>query len=267
MHVIDLIVKTDDQEPAAAEILVQAAVDGRMRDFLVDTGAARSCLVLDEHSAGYQVIGSEQSSGVFSMNMHDVIELKSLSLGSETRSNFPIHRYRTKSKYDRNLLGMDFFINYRCLFSIDRSQLTLEAAAPFAQDAALNSLTVDGRDHPYVQVKLGQTYAQATWDTGAGVTVVDREFIHKHERYFQPAGISQGMDSTGKSRKTRMYMMSSAIIDRHEFPAHKVAEVDLSALNSRIELPMAMILGYTTLSQANWYFDFPGNRWAITNLL
>jgi hypothetical protein len=35
-------------------------------------------------------------------------------------------------------------------------------------------------------------------------------------------------------------------------------------VNDSIEVPMDLILGYTTLSQANWLFDFPDKRWTIS---
>jgi hypothetical protein len=40
--------------------------------------------------------------------------------------------------------------------------------------------------------------------------------------------------------------------------------VDLSHVDAHAELPMDLILGYTTLRQAHWVFDFPRKRWAIS---
>jgi hypothetical protein len=31
------------------------------------------------------------------------------------------------------------------------------------------------------------------------------------------------------------------------------------------EYPMDLILGYPTLRQADWLFDFPAKRWTLTN--
>jgi hypothetical protein len=46
-----------------------------------------------------------------------------------------------------------------------------------------------------------------------------------------------------------------------------VAGVDLSRVNATIAVPMDLVLGYTTLRHANWWFDFPRRRWAVTRLL
>jgi Aspartyl protease len=35
--------------------------------------------------------------------------------------------------------------------------------------------------------------------------------------------------------------------------------------HATVEHPMDLILGYPTLRQADWLFDFPAKRWALTN--
>ena len=58
--------------------------------------------------------------------------------------------------------------------------------------------------------------------------------------------------------------MSGARIGGAVFPPHKVACVDLAQLNSTQARPLDLILGYTTLRQANWLLDVPARRWALT---
>ena len=41
---------------------------------------------------------------------------------------------------------------------------------------------------------------------------------------------------------------------------------DLSPLKASTDTPMELILGYSTLSQADWFFDFPRRRWGITRI-
>lgn len=64
--------------------------------------------------------------------------------------------------------------------------------------------------------------------------------------------------------ETPLFIMTSPIIGNYAFSPHKVAGVDLSHVNSHTDIPMDLILGYTTLRQANWLFDFPRKRWAIS---
>jgi hypothetical protein len=64
-----------------------------------------------------------------------------------------------------------------------------------------------------------------------------------------------------------MFIMSATTIGNQLFPPHRVAGVDLSHVNSTVEMPMDLIVGYSTLSLANWWFDFPRKRWAISKQL
>ena len=49
------------------------------------------------------------------------------------------------------------------------------------------------------------------------------------------------------------------------FGPHQAVAVDLSRVNSTLEYPMDLILGYPTIRQADWLFDFPARRWTLTN--
>lgn len=39
--------------------------------------------------------------------------------------------------------------------------------------------------------------------------------------------------------------------------------MDLSQANATLAQPMDLIIGYTTLRQANWLFDFPAQGWGV----
>lgn len=125
---------------------------------------------------------------------------------------------------------------------------------------------LDDKFHPYVDVHVGAISAQSVWDTGAGMTIADSNFIEAHPALFRRAGRSTGTDASGASRETAMYRMAAPLIGDHRFPPLTVAAVDLAAVNATLALPMDLILGYNALRRANWLFDFPGRRWAITQM-
>ncbi|MBG0738218.1 hypothetical protein IV500_02050 [Paeniglutamicibacter antarcticus] len=100
--------------------------------------------------------------------------------------------------------------------------------------------------------------------TGAGITVVDVGFLMPNVCGFQEVQSTFGTDATGSRVETRTFIMVGPEIGGYRFPAHRVAAVDLSNANESLETRMDMILGYTTLRQANWLMDFPAKRWAVT---
>lgn len=267
MEIIELVIKPDEDEPGAAEVLVEGSLDGRARQFLLDSGAARSNVLLDEQTSQYPSVATAESSGLFSSSQYDVIEIQSLLLGSHEIRDFRLHRQQQESAHAQNLIGMDFLKHHRCFFDFESARLILNPPAALTEGLHLHALTMDQRDHPYISVDLGSMNAQTTWDTGAGVTVVDQAFIEKNAELFTADKPSHGTDSSGTTRETPMYRMAALVIGNQKFGSHRVAAVDLSHLNAKVERPMDMILGYTTLQQATWYFDFPGRQWAIKESL
>lgn len=75
------------------------------------------------------------------------------------------------------------------------------------------------------------------------------------------------MDSTGATIETPLYLMKEVQIGQHAFAPHKVVAIDLTNVNSKIEIPMDFILGYSTFRQAHWIFDFPNKQWAISKMI
>ena len=122
----------------------------------------------------------------------------------------------------------------------------------------------DRRGHVYVTLNWPGVRAQACWDTGAGATVVDRAFWLSHPELFEQTGVSTGTDASGQQADTPLLLMAGPVIGQHAFSRHKAVAVDLSPVNRTLEHPMDLILGYPTIRQADWLFDFPARLWTIT---
>ena len=224
-------------------------------------GAARSSIVADDDTSSLPVIDQHSSSGVFKAHHEDVVLVSSLSLGTITRRDFSIVRVPA-DPHVTNLIGMDVLKDYCCHFRFADNRLLLSSDPP---DATIDwqPLLMDARHHPYVDLRCGDQRAQAVWDTGASLTVVDQGFIDRHPALFAAAGQSSGIDATGTEVATPMFTMAASSLGPLRLPALRVAGVDLAGVNATIEIPMDMILGYNLLSRANWWFDFPRQRWAI----
>jgi hypothetical protein len=162
---------------------------------------------------------------------------------------------------DRNLLGMDFLKNYSLLFRFDKGKITTNFRGN--SDFELRDLFLDKGGIPYVDVDFGNSTAKSVWDTGAGVTLVDINFIHNHPTMFEKIGMSTGTDSIGTSSETPTLKMKSVKIGGMQFSPHMVVGLDLSHVNSKIDHPFDFLLGYSTLKQAHWHFDFPAKKWGL----
>ncbi len=260
MSVLNLIIQPDADEPGAAEVFVDGALDGHSYRFLLDTGAAVSRVARDGYTAQFPSVSRRQTSGAFSTRSDDLITVPRLGLGPIAREHFTLARAASDLPQARSLIGMDLLQDFACIFRFRASRLELN---PPSLTYDLHDLTLSRRGHPFLDVWLGSVAARAVWDTGAGMTVVDTGFIQRHDDLFQPAGETEGTDSGGASCRTTIYEMTPATIGGREFPAQRVAGVDLQLVSARADIPLDMIVGYSTMRAADWVFDFPGRQWGI----
>lgn len=255
----DLILKFDEEDEDSAEIYVAGTIGTRPYTFLLDTGAAMTNLVWDDYTRHLPRTGEHQSSGVLGDIQNDLITIRDLKVGSLAKESFTAARLDQNHPHARSLIGMDLLKEHCCHFLFGENRVVF---APAPGDR-LNDLFLDDKMHPYVPVTCDGETVPTVWDTGASLTCVDAAFIARHPDAFAPAGQSGGTDASGNSVETPLYWMRGLACGGQTFSEHKVVGLDLSFVNSRIDHPMTMILGYSTLYRANWVFDFPGRKWGI----
>lgn len=267
MSEINLIIKQDEEEVEAAEIFVDGTIDGHQYRFLLDTGAARTRVISDDYTSTFSSIDISNSSGVFAKTSDDLITVPSIKVGPISKNEFAVARMVAKGTEIRNLIGMDLLKDFCCHFFFNENRVSVDVIDALGTGYTFQELFFDSKFHPYIDIHFGTLRAKTVWDTGASITVADINFIKKHPAFFQEVGQSTGTDASGFKMETPMFIMSVTQIGDNAFPPHKVAGVDLSHVNSTIEVPMDLILGYSTLSKANWLFDFPRKKWAISKRL
>jgi len=260
MHRVDLVVEPDPGDPDFAEVLVDATIAGRPYRLLLDTGAARSQLPADEYTRALPAAGEEESSAALGGPATEpLVTVTELAVGPVRLATLDVTR---TERAGPGLLGMDVLGRYCCRFQLAAGTLELgrppgiQPGSPFLRGP---------RGHVYLDVSWPGAAARACWDTGAGATIVDRAFWLRHPGLFTQVGTSHGTDARGNEAETPLLLMTGPVIGQHAFPAHKTVAADLSAVNSTLEYPMDLILGYPTISQASWLFDFPAGRWTATS--
>jgi hypothetical protein len=263
MRQLPLIIEPDPDDPGCAAVLVDGTVAGRPYRFVLDTGAARTQLEADEYTAALATAAEDVSFGAFGGHQADpVMTVTDVVVGPLRADTLEVARVTGGGPSLRNVLGMDVLGRYACHFRLGAGVLELEADPAARAD---QELLVGPRGHPYVDVHWPGVTGQACWDTGAGATLVDRAFWLAHPELFEEIGTSTGTDSTGTQAQTPLLRMTGPVIGHRAFTGHSAVAVDLSGVNAGLEYPMDLILGYPTLRQADWLFDFPAKRWALTS--
>jgi len=260
MPQVPLIIEPDPDDPDFATVLVDATIAGRPYRLLLDTGAARTQLDPDDYTSGLNSVGEDASSAAFGGRVSDpVVTITDLAVGPLRVAALDVTR---SEREVGGRLGMDVLGRSCCHFRFDAGFLDLEEPPGHR---TTDDLLMNRRGHAYVEVRWPGSSAQACWDTGAGATIVNRDFWVGHPELFEQIGVSVGTDAHGDRAETPLLLMAESVIGQRTFSRHKAVAVDLSQVNSTLDYPMDLILGYPTIRQADWLFDFPARRWTLTS--
>jgi hypothetical protein len=264
MQKMKLDIHFDDESRETATVYVDGSISGKPTKFIFDTGCASTAVPFNDITSSFQAMSSRGSSGALGDTTLESIVIDSFSAGIIEKRNVEISRGKAGG-LDRSLLGMDILKDF--CFHVKFSEAVVELLADSRDFNQLIPLIVDNGNIPYVDVVSGDVIGKAVWDTGAGVTLVDQSFMEKNPTMFKAIGSTSGTDSTGTTFETPLFEMQPVQIGGQLFKPHKVVVFDLSHINSHVQIPMDFILGYSTLVQAHWIFDFPRKKWGITKMV
>jgi hypothetical protein len=261
MSAIPLIIEPDPDDPGCALVLVDGTVSGRPRRFVLDTGAARTQVTSDSFTSTLTHIGREAAPGIFGRHERPLVTLPDLQVGPTRVSDLPV-ALGGGGPEDRSLLGMDVLGQHRWTFDFGHATATVDGATSGQQPLRLGAHL-----HPVVDVSWPGLRVEAVWDSGSGVTIVDEQLVSGHPELFEAPGRTVGTDSTGTQVEGETRTLTGAVIGGCRFAPHRVAVADLSGMNAGLDRPTEIVLGWTTLRQASWVFDFPGRRWSLSTRL
>jgi hypothetical protein len=265
MPSLPLVLEPDPDDPDCAVPVVAGTVAGRPYRFVLDTGAARTTMAADSYTSALPAQGRDGSHGAFASTSDPLVTVTDLRAGPIHAGELKVARTGGGRPGAPNLLGMDVLRRYRCHFRFGSGVVDVgaEAGAEAVQRAEFD-LWTDAACHPYVDVEWPGVIAPACWDSGASITIVHKDFWLAHRGLFEETGTATGTDASGTQLETIVVRMSRAVIGHRQFAAHKAAVVDLTLANASAERPMDLILGYPAWRQADWLFDFPARKWALT---
>jgi len=251
---VPLTIEWDPLEPECALALVDVSVDGRTYPFVLDTGARRSTIISDEWTRSLPRVGSEMDTGVFESRLNELVHVPRVAVGPIVANDVVMSLTDPDDADADSLLGMDV-LGSRAL-RLDLAGASLEVVETLADGRPLDR---DQAGHCFVTVTFGEVTGRACIDTGAAMTVVSRSFFDSHPRLFSAARTSVGQGNGGIAVETPTYRIDGYAVSDTGFGPHVVAVVDLPPQAADTDL----ILGFPTLSQATWTFDFVANLWTV----
>jgi hypothetical protein len=254
---VPLEIEPDPDAPECATVRVVCGVASGELRCVLDSGARQTEIVDGATLIANRRFDSVHSRKIFSASLVERGDLPELSLAGVRRTVLPV-TITPPDTHAENLLGIDFLHGHAWRISL-ASRL-------------LASVNVDAEDVPWrirrgphghlcLDLRWGMTGANAIWDTGAGITVVDRSFAAEHPDLFVSQGRATGTDGTS-SQETDLALMRGPVIESLRFTDSIAAIVDLSEPSRHHGERIDLILGYPLISQADWIVDLRLDRWS-----
>jgi len=248
----------EDDDPRMYLPFARVELDGVEVEALVDSGAGRSQIV-DRPGLVAHRVATPDSVGAFGVPKRSARRtVVSIRLGGVDAGDIEVDVADGEQARQVHLVGQDVLAQFRCLYRLAAGVLVVDPEPP----ERTHPVHVGANGHVHLDTSWddGSLTASALFDTGASATIVDESFAARHPDLFTPAGSQTGVDVTGASAETRMAIMRGPSVLGVQLPAALVGIVDLGAANRTIDRPMDLILGWTSLSQADWYVDHAGRR-------
>ena len=250
-----LRVEPDAEFRECAVLCVDGTVSGTRHRFVLDSGSATTQIADPGALIPASVVGEDTTEGLFGRAPVELVAVADLTVPGLTAGPRTVHRLRVGGPGARSLLGLDVLGEHALLLDGPAATLHTTVAGGPAADLPLER---GPRGHCHLPVTLpGGRVVRALWDTGADITVVDRELARSRPELFTALGSASGTDAVGATVVTDVCRLTAYSIGDVRFAGHAVAVADLPE-------PLEMALGYPTLRQAIWSIDLPSGRWSVS---
>ncbi|HWA66300.1 MAG TPA: hypothetical protein VG899_08020 [Mycobacteriales bacterium] len=235
--------------------LVDIEVDGNVVRAALDTGVPRTLLFDVPSSAA--LVGTRRTSGAFGVGEVAEWEVGEIRLGSLRAGPVTVHHI-SRGRERHPVVGLD--VLGQGSWQLAPGSRTLVTHVPFLGGSTLRSAA---NGHLLTEMRWSDGVASALWDTGAGITLIDRRFAAAHPHLFQPAGVAKATDITGANSEVELANVPGYEIEGVPFVGHLVAITDLPAVPE----PIDAAIGFPTIVQARWTVDLRARRWHIERRL
>jgi hypothetical protein len=232
-------------------IFISVAADGCILRAAFDTGSPTTVLIELPHSARPK--GRQETSGMFGAEAVSEWEVQELRIGSLSVGPLTVHRIAA-GVGRHPVVGLDLLGTGP--WKLDTSNGTLLTGAPLSRGS---TFTRAANGHILTEMRWPGAAATAMWDTGAGITLFDRQFADAHPDLFEEVGTTLGTDVTGSQGEFLLARVSGYEIDEAGFDGHVAAIADLPEIPDHIDAA----IGFPTIKQARWTVDVQACRWSI----
>lgn len=245
----------------SGKVYVAVKIDNNERDFFFDTGATFTGVKNINLLKNQKIVGEHkfQSASGISLLAKKCIA-NEISLNGHSINDIEISIFPEKFQHSTTL-GIDFFQDLKFSFLSSSKKLIIEDEL---LPPTTGNLHLTDKNHIALDFLLQNKSYTCIWDTGAELTVISKKIRELHsECFFNPVEINNGSDSTGEKVNFVLWDMESFKIGDSAFRDQKVIEMDFTALRNFFPGKTEMILGFNSITVADWTFDMKKRKYGV----
>ena len=116
----------------------------------------------------------------------------------------------------------------------------------------------------FIPVSIDGKISDAMFDTGATLSVVDREFVKKNPGLFTSVGdVDSGKDGANVKMDARLYYLKEATIGGKDFRQVETVAISFEQFKDVLPPGSYFVAGYSVIRRARWYLDLKNGNWAL----
>lgn len=253
----------------SGQIFTPCNFDGLEQDCFIDTGSPWSFIEKNEFSLSYPSVGQVDSGGASGTTVTcDLIEITDFYVSSDFQmDNFVVRRCPSEdtsmddSIISESLLGLN--VLREKVIHFDFVSNSLNAVASIPSVLTRHKTQNEVRGHISIEMKNSNQDVYGIWDTGAGLTSVDEDFVKANPQHFTFIQDIIGGDGSGVQIPMKLYKAHEIEIGGIKFSNEYVIAFDFAPIRPYFNKNVQFVIGYNIITKANWYFDFNNNDWSV----
>lgn len=245
------------EEEDSGRIFTTGQVDGQTERFYIDTGANNTKIKTNKIFENYKAIESKSLMGLSGKPITlSKIRVQNILMGAFSTSNHEVLRYPNTPDFE-STAGIDLLQNKIFGFEFSKNKI-IELDKLNATD----KFVLTPRGYILLHTHISGHEINGIWDTGAGLTTIDTEFVKKNPDLFTFVKDIDGGDTTGSSLKMKLYMVKKIQIGSMTLENVQFLAYDFSPIRTKLNDPtINMAIGFNILIHHDWYFDMKNHTW------
>lgn len=228
----------------------------------VDTGANFTSIANKPEYDNYKSIGKfrfKSASGI--PKEVNKVTINEIAFGDLKLSSVNVARLGNDPQFN-SVAGLDLLLTTPFSFNFSSSpELNFELSSKLSLKG---KLITSGKDGLTMPISIASNPIVAFFDTGAGLSCVDTEYISKYPELFSfVMDIPNGVDATGNTVFMKLYKIKHITIGTHEFYEENVLAFNFEPIREKMSKDVSFIIGFNLITKANWYFDIKNALWDI----